>query len=282
MPVGTRLNPRRSTIRRSTSIGDICLITKDSLEVIIRENAENRKLHMESLQNMEKSLDRISQCMIIMNEHATTSANSLCQKLDGLIEAISQNNKAATKPPPCRIDETLKHRKTLVEKMVRHELLSKYYDELLNEENPFARKALRTKVNRNASEIDLRHRRQQTIDNVRREILIMQDRLVEFGKRKQELEEKIKNFLRENEESRPKIDSTISRDDREARSNYEKKISFMKKTDEIEKKSLTSYLLKIQGDKPKLLSHSIDQKNHSHQSRPRYPKSPWKKGESKL
>ena len=125
MPVGTRLNPRRSTIRRSMSIGDICLITKDSLEVIIRENAENRKLHMESLQNMEKSLDRISQCMIIMNEHATTSANSLCQKLDGLIEAISQNNKAATKPPPCRIDETLKHCKTLVEKMVRHKLLSK-------------------------------------------------------------------------------------------------------------------------------------------------------------
>ena len=260
------------------STGDICLITKETLEFIIRENAEIRNLHLESLRKMEQSLERISNSMISMNENAPSSANLLCQKLDCLIEAISQNNSAVVgiPPPPCRIDDTLKHRKTLVEKMVRHELLSKYYDELINEEKPFARKALRTKVNSNASEIDLRHRRQQTIDNVKREILIMQDRLVEFGKKKQELEEKVENFLHRNEDSRMDITTKISKGDQELRSNYEKKICIMQKTDEVEKKSLTDYLLKFQGANSKISDRPRNQKQHSLQSRPWYPKSSWK------
>ena len=121
MPVGTRQNPR-STEEQSTNTDELCLITRDVLENILRENAEIRKLQLESLRNIEKSLEQISQS--VTSSHAFNSADMLCLKLDGLIEAITRNNTTVTPPPSPDIDETLKHRKTLVEKMVRHELLS--------------------------------------------------------------------------------------------------------------------------------------------------------------
>ena len=266
MPVGTRQNPR-PTEEKSTSTGDLCLITRDLLDDILRENADIRGLQLESLRNIEKSLERISKS--VTSVHAPNSADVLCEKLDGLIEAITRSNTTATPPPPHSIDETLKHRKTLVEKMVRHELLSKYYDELLNEEKPFARKAFRTKVNANASDIELRHRQSQTIDNVKREITIMQDRMVEFHKRKQALEEKIQYFLQENEDSRTAITTKVANEDREANSHYEKKLDVMKKTDQVEKRTLTNYLLKFQGDNQKTSNSSL----RSH--KPPWKKHPW-------
>lgn len=245
MPVGTRQNPSRST-----STEDICLITKDSLDMIVRENAEFRKLHLESTRNIAQSLEKIADSLACTSNQVVSNSANLCQKLDGLIAMIKQNN-TSLPPPPNGIDSVLKHRKTLVEKMVRHESLSKYYDELINEKRPFARKALRTKVNQNASEIDLRHRRKQTIDNVKREIMIMQDRLVDFANKKRILEEKIETFLQSNESARSQITDKICKDDREASVSYEKKISMMRKTDLEEKGNVTDYLLKFQGDNPK-------------------------------
>ena len=153
--------------------------------------------------------------------------------------------------------------------MVRHELLSNYYDELLNEEKPFARKSLRTKVNANASEIELRHRQHQTIDNVKREIKIMQDRMVDFQKRKQTLEEKIQHFLQENENSRDSINARITNEDRDANSNYEKKLALMKKTDHSEKTNLSNYLLKFQGD-----AANTSSSPHG-RTKPPWKKKPW-------
>lgn len=132
--------------------------------------------------------------------------------------------------------------------------------------NHFARKAFRTKVNANASEIELGHRQHQTIDNVKREIKIMQDRMVEFQKRKQTLEEKIQHFLQENEDSRTKIQTRIANEDRDANSNYGKKLALMKKTDQSEKITLTNYLLKFQGDASNAPNSSL--RSHKH---------PWKK-----
>ena len=259
MPVGTRQNPSRSTSNASTSTSteDICLITKDSLDMIIRDNAEFRKLHLESTHNIAKSLEKIAEKLTCTSNQVVSNSANLCQKLDGLIDMIKQNNTSFT-PLSDGIDSVLKHRKTLVEKIVRHESLSKYYDELINEKRPFARKALRTKVNQNASDIDLRHRRRQTIDNVKREIMIMQDRLVDFTNKKRILEEKIEIFLQSNETARSQITDKICEDDREASVSYEKKISMMKKTDLKEKGTVTDYLLKFQGDTPK---PSQDQRN---------------------
>ena len=78
-------NPR-STKEQSTITDEICPVTRDILENILRENAETRKLQLESLRNIEKSLERISESVV--STHAPSSADFLCQKLDGLIGTI--------------------------------------------------------------------------------------------------------------------------------------------------------------------------------------------------
>ena len=239
--------------------------------MIIRENAEFRRLHLEKTLSIAQSLEQIAKGFSDTSDLLVSNSAKICQKLDGLIEVIKQNSTSFT-PAPSNIDGVLKHRKTLVEKIVRHELLSNYYDELINEEQPFARKVLRTKVNKNASQIDLRHRQLQTIDNVKREILIMQDRLIEFDKKKKILDEKIETYLKSNESARAWITDKVVEDDREAMASYRKKLLIMKKTDLKEKGIVTNYLLKFKGDSPE---PDQDQRNSSNLSR-RWRGSPWK------
>ena len=215
-------------------------------------------------------MEQIANGLASTSELILSNSANICQKLDGLIDAIKYKNTSSTPPPS--IDGVLKHRKTLVEKIVRHELLLNYYNELINEEKPFARKALRTKVNKNASQIDLRHRQLQTIDNVKREILIMQDRLIEFQKKKQLLEENLDSLLKSDETAHAWITDRIAEDDREAKVSYEKKLSMMKKTDLKEKRTVTNYLLKFKGASPK---PAQDQQN-SRNSSQRWFRRPWK------
>ena len=243
MPVGTRLNPRRSM-----SEEDICQVTNFSPEALIRENADIQRMQLDCLRNMAQSLEKIAQSMTDRSSQDPWNSANICQKIDGLVRAIQLSNAALT-PSLNDIDGVLKHRKTLVEKIARHELLSEYYDELLNEEKPFVRKALRTKVNQNASEIDLRHRCQQTVNSLKIEIKIMQDCLIEFGDKKRELEEKIESFLQKIEDQHMNIAERLTNDDQKAKKDYQRKISLMRNTDSQEKKTLANYLLKFQGEK---------------------------------
>ena len=77
----------------------------------------------------------------------------------------------------------------------------------------------------------------------------MQDRLIEFGDKKRELEEKIESFLQKNEDQRTNIAERLVNDDQKAKKDYQRKISLMRNTDSQEKKTLDDYLLKFQGEK---------------------------------
>ena len=154
----------------------------------------------------------------------------LSVKLDSLIEAVKHSNTVTAAPSD--VEEHLKQRKSLTERIVRNEFVTAYYDELLQEDRPFVRKEFRTKVHKNASDTDLRDRRQQTIDNVKWEIKIMQDRMVEFRDKKQKLDEKIEEFLKQNESSRVDVAERMQRMDTKTKEGYERdKLSLMKKTD---------------------------------------------------
>ena len=96
----------------------------------------------------------------------------------------------------------------------------------------------------------------------------MQDRLIEFGEKKRELEEKIESFLLKNEDQRTKITERLTNDDQKARHDYKKKILLMRNTDAEEKKTLANYLLKFQGENSKT-------SDRSKKSPTRFFKPPW-------
>lgn len=245
----TRLNSNQSIAGQLVGNEDICLITKDALEVIIRENADTQRKLLEVHHSMAQSLELIAVNVAAMSTSVVSSSESLNQKLDSLTETIKRSNATLSISSTSNFEDILKQRKQFTEKIARHELLSRYYDELLNESTPFVRKEFRTKINKNASDVDLRYRRQQTIDNVKVEIAIMQGRLIEFAEKKRKIEERIENNLKLNEDMRDEIAERTSKEDRTAKEEYERdKLSLMKKTDDEEKRTIHEFLLSFQGE----------------------------------
>ena len=266
----TRLNSNQTIAEQLGSVEDVCFITKEALDLLVREMADARRDQIEIDRNIAQSLEKIANSMAEMSANAVSTSANLCQKLDDLTVALKSSN-ATLSAQSTSVDEYLKQRKSIAEKIARHELVSSYYDELLKEQSPFARKEFRQKVNKNASETDLRHRRQQTIDNVKVEINLMQDRLTEFNEKKRKLDEKIDIFLQQNEDSRLEIQEQVQAIDRKAREEYERdKLSLMKKTDEEEKRTTNEYLISFQGEE----RDSSSQRENSKNSRGRYHRRP--------
>ena len=226
---------------------EVCYITRDALESLIREVADSRSQQMETNQILAQSLEKIANTMAEMSTNVVNTSTTLSEKLDSLIEAVKQNSTSTSSTTS--VDEHLKQRKSLTERIVRNELVTSYYNELLGEEKPFVRKEFRTKVHQNASDTDIRNRRQQTIDNVKWEIKIMQDRLIEFNEKKSILDTKIEEFLKRNEDSRENIVQRMQKMETKTREEYERdKLSLMKRTDAEEKRFLTEYLLIFHGE----------------------------------
>ena len=239
----------RSNLKGDQSSSDpeeVCYITRDALESLIREVADSRSQQMETNQNIAQSLEKIANTMAEMSTNVVNTSTTLSDKLDSLIEAVKLNN---TTTSTTIVDEHLKQRKSLTERIVRNELVTSYYNELLGEEKPFVRKEFRTKVHQNVSDTDIRNRRQQTIDNVKWEIKIMQDRLIELNEKKSILDRKIEEFLVRNEDSRENIVQRMQKMETKTREEYERdKLSLMKRTDAEEKRFLTEYLLIFHGE----------------------------------
>lgn len=251
---------------------EVVYISRDALESLIREVADSRQRQVDSNERIAHSLEKIASTMAEMSANVVTSSTALSEKLDGVIEALKQNNNTST-PTSLNVEDFLKQRKTLTERIARNESVTAYYNELLGEEKPFVRKEFRMKVHKNASETDIRNRRQQTIDNVKWEIKIMQDRLSEFKDKKLKLDERIEEFIKTHESSRHEISERVQKMETKTREEYERdKLSLMKKTDAEEKRVLTEYLLTFQGEESK--TRSGKSKNFKGNSANRRP--PWR------
>ena len=259
----------RSNLKGDQSSSDpeeVCYITRDALESLIREVADSRSQQMETNQNIAQSLEKIANTMAEMSTNVVNTSTTLSEKLESLIEAVKQNN---TTTSTTTVDEHLKQRKSLTERIVRNELVTSYYNELLGEEKPFVRKEFRTKVHQNASDTDIRNRRQQTIDNVKWEIKIMQDRLIEFNEKKSIRDTKIEEFLKRNEDSRENIMQRMQKMETKIREEYERdKLSLMKRTDAEEKRFLTEYILTFHGEETNACNKPKNLKGQQKNRRP--------------
>ena len=89
MPV-TRFNANQPIADQLESGEDICIITKEALQLIIRENADARKDQADLSRRIAVSLERIADCMDGMKDVTTTSA-TVCQKLDDLTTTIKNS-----------------------------------------------------------------------------------------------------------------------------------------------------------------------------------------------
>ena len=223
----------------------ICILPGSVIEMILTENKELRT----ETQNLNMILIEIIEKLSASNTQATSNNNELIQRLDMLIDKVSSNNSLSTPQEEINIEAELKKRKETLEKIIRNDEMSKYYDKEIKEAQPFARREFRTHVNHNTSESELRHRKQQTIDKVKTEIRVMQDRVAEYELKKTAIDEKIEEFLSTHEDARNTITERMQSQERTLRETFQRNtLNKMKESDDLEKMNSFEYLLKFNSE----------------------------------
>ena len=256
--------PRSRIVETSKALAELvggnedclCIITEDALENILQENANiHHKLHdvqksiSESNVSISRSLDMLVKTASHIHTKSQEHSDALLNKLDGLIETVKSKPTLTASTPEINIESQLKYRKDLTSKIIRADRLSAYYEEQLSETPAFVRHEFRTKVNKNATESSLVHRRKQTTDNVTVEINIMRDNIKNWTEKKQKIEEKLEEFLAQNEDQRTELSDKIIKQETQCKDEFEKGFIKIKKTDEEEKFELSDYLIETDEDK---------------------------------
>ena len=243
----------------------ICVIPKESLELLIRDNIN---LHTATQQLNEEMVESIEKLNAFHERNATEQTEArrdLNERLDTLKEKISMNN-PLSQQSSFDVESELKKRKDIIEKQTRNQEISKYYDELLNEPEPFVRPEFRTRVNKTTTERELVHRRQQAIERVKTEIKVMEDRVVEWTEKKNELDQRFEEYLSANEEKRTDIERQMEAQVRTIKENFERtSLAKLKKTDDDEKLKSFEYLLKVSNNS----NDALNYRGQSSRTRPR-------------
>ena len=160
-----------------------CITTKDVLSSLITENSKYFDM-VEELQ--QKTLDTFSN----LTQKTTELNKNILDNSTIIIEAINNMNRntnsnvprndnnlntlpRATEEFDANVQVELQKRKRLHYQIYRAQLLSNYYQSLLNHENLFVPAKFRAKVNTTAPEYEKEIRRKQSIDTMKREIDIL-------------------------------------------------------------------------------------------------------------
>ncbi len=279
--------PPKRNLTLSKSVVDsidpdaVCVITREAMDLLLNNNKavqnEILELSKQTAQlntNLVATMDRLADIMQNMSSHTTTTNTDLGSQLDRLIEAVSKNNIKATNPPD--IEQLFGERKELLEKRVRNEKLSNYYQELLSEDPPFVRREFRTHVNKTAPEDELEIRRKQATNTVEAEISIMQNRAKSCAEKQRKLDETIQKYMDhlDDETEAVTVAERMATQERKVTDGYEKvKIAFFRNFDTDEKGTITEFCVKFSEDK---VRQSRNYRDRGNRSPPRRRRPPWR------
>lgn len=243
------------------------VIPRQALITILNENQRCQQRANEVGEQIARSLELLTENVFdAMSEAKDDMCNRIVSKLDDLIVSFEQNKSSPTIQNEIDgIDDELQARFQLMEQIIQCDKMSSYYKELLHGEIPYAPRKFRVKVNKDASEIELKHRRQQAIDAVTTEINIMEERVVYFRKQLKSLDKSIEEYVGQNEIKRAVIIDKIERNDKRMAEEFEN--AYLAKRRNAYKKckeNCTEFLLIFVDDKSPR-DGAINQWNHQYQ-----------------
>ena len=191
--------------------------------------------------SLNEKLDTLNENVTILNGTLKDASVVFDTKLERLIKILEKGSDVTTQAAqPFDSEKTIKRRNQLVEKIVRSEILSVYYDELISDATPFAPHKWRTTVPKNTPERDLKHRRQETINKVRTEIAIMQDRITDWRSQITEVDQQIEDFTSDNETLKLDIVTHTRAHEQQYRAQFQQK-NLAKLKEEYEQDKLINF-----------------------------------------
>ena len=227
-------------------MGNVTSLTKINGKV-----SSSLKTFTKVLRKQEATCKELATKLDSLNENIVNSSERFADQMDAALTRIGDQFKQQPSPTPLQndsfdIESTVRRRNLLTEKIVRSELLSEYFQHLLDEPTPFAPREHRTKVQKNTPERDLKHRRKQTINTVNTEIALMQDRIADWQEQNRVLDAQINDYCTTHEDQRDEILTRVNTHYAKYKDTYSNNnMAKRKEEDEEEKKSDFDFLLSI-------------------------------------
>ena len=163
----------------------ICIIPKDVLSSLITESSKYFDMVVELRQKTD-TFSNLTQKTTELNKNILDNSNIIIEAINNMNRNTNSNvqkndNNLDTLPGTteefdANVHAELQKRKRLHYQIYRAQSLSSYYQSLLNHENPLVPTKFRTKVNTTTPEYEKEIRRKQSIDTMKREIDILDDR----------------------------------------------------------------------------------------------------------
>ena len=283
----------QQTIQDLIAEENFCIIPKVVLSSLLTENSKYFDMVVELQQ---KTLDTFSD----FTQKTTEISKNILDKSNIIIEVISNMNRntniniprndnnldtfpKTNKEFDANVQIELQKRKRLHYQIYRAQSLSSYYQSLLNHENPFVPAKFRAKVNITTPEYEKEIRRKQSIDTMKREIDILDERrrnwLVELEQYEQAIHSIINSLNFNNEQQQllqVKYKDKLKEDEKRNTDNWNNHFDKLKATYQKEQESndidnLLKYADKQSEDENVAANNNYMQKNYLGQHhRPRY------------
>ena len=178
-----------------------------------------------SLETIAGHMEKVANSVEILSNNA--SQDTLLEKLDNLTAAITSTNLSmASRSGVPSVDQNcnklLQERFTLTQKIYRDERLCQIYTEGLAEEIQFAPSKFRAHVGPNALENEKKHLRAKTIFEVQTQMKIMQDAILDWRKRINDIDVEIEVGTAGNETLKETVSTKITTQEEAARAKVEK------------------------------------------------------------
>ena len=222
------LNGHRQMVETQRSTNEALTKIAAALEGL---GAASQEHSINQLDKMDKIADTIECMCASSQEHST----NLLAKMDNLISTISSTNNTVNATTPITTDDefkTLTQRKCNKEQQIRRATeLSEYYTELLARNPPFVQRKYRTKINRNTPEFEKKIHSDNTVQKVKQEIHLFQERVKNWTVEVQTLQGQIDGVLRSVSEIQAnKFNKMLSDETERQQNEWSDKFALLKRT----------------------------------------------------
>lgn len=185
---------------------DFIFIPVDTFTRILDENKETQdqlfvlqQQMLDTQQSTNEALTKIATALESINTSNNERSANLLSKMDDLISKISSSNTTLNSTQPTITEESLKqlaYRKCNKEQQIRRaNELSQYFTDLLANDPPYAHRQYRTKVGRNTPEFEKKIHSDNTIQKVKQQIHLMQERVKNWTDEVDSVQEEITGAL---------------------------------------------------------------------------------------
>ena len=181
-----------------------CILPSNLIESLLKENTKNFELIHTLQENLVTTVNNLNATLSKLNDTFHEKNSIIDQKLGNMCTLIKNNNittqqhltngnqKKNVSHTKENINQQLLNRRRLYYQILRPQDLQECYNHLISQESPYVPAKFRVKINLNSPPYEVPLHRNAAVDNLKREIRLLEERQKQWKIEIKNMEEQIK------------------------------------------------------------------------------------------